>query len=264
MKPLILSLLTMFSAAALQAQNKATAAWIPESEEIANGKALRTVVRMNVDKGWHTYWENPGEGGLPLEIKAELPEDWILGEIQYPAPKRFMTGELPGFGYEGEVLFPVTITPAADASGKSADLKAKLVWLTCDDESCLPGDAELVPTKADPALVAAAFDALPKEIPGAKLVLLSADQTIEFALTLPADSKLNPTDFKVFPATRNIVDPAAVMKFEKDSTNPNRWLCSAPKSEYLSDTPNETVLVFVDGENRAWKLATDATLEVVD
>lgn len=124
----VLALATVLALPSVHAENMATAEWIPESNKVAPGELFRTVVRMKVNEGWHTYWENPGEGGLPIAVKAELPEGWTLGKIQFPAPIAFTTGQLHGFGYEGEVLFPLTITPPAgsDATELPAGIVPKI------------------------------------------------------------------------------------------------------------------------------------------
>ncbi len=144
----------------------ATATWLSTKEPSASDEAIHTVIRMVVDDGWHTYWENPGEGGMPVSIEAELPEGWSIGEIQHPVPKRFMTGELPGFGYEGEILFPLILTPPENFEGEIPDFSATLSWLTCNDETCVPGKAALKLSKtASDRLIESAFDALPRPLP---------------------------------------------------------------------------------------------------
>lgn len=79
---------------------------------------------------------------MPLKATWTLPEGRKAGELQQPLPKRFMTGELPGFGHEGSTVFLVELLPPAAASGE-AECKVKLAWLTCGDSSCVPGDVEL-------------------------------------------------------------------------------------------------------------------------
>ncbi len=90
MKTIFLTLSAIISfAISASGEGKASAEWLAGSI----GKEIRTVIRMKIDSGWHTYWENPGEGGLPLSIEIELPEGWKAAEISYPTPVRFMTGE---------------------------------------------------------------------------------------------------------------------------------------------------------------------------
>ena len=258
MKASILALASLFALPTAHAQNMATAEWIPESVEVAQGKEFRTVVRLKINEGWHTYWENPGEGGLPIAVKAELPEGWTLGKIQFPAPIAFKTGPLSGYGYEGEVLFPLTITPppGSGATELPEGIVAKITWLTCNDKSCVPGKTEASPTPAQPELVEKAFAALPEKISRSTLSCDTSGDDVKLALTLPADSKLDPTSCKVFPVTRNVIDPSAKSVFGKDASNANTWVTTAPKSEYLDGTPDSLSLVLVDADGKAWVVYT--------
>lgn len=239
-------------------QQHATAVWLAESPAATAGKPIRTVIRMNVSEGWHTYWENPGEGGMPLAIEATLPDGWTMGGIQYPAPKRFMTGELAGFGYEGEVLLAVTVTPPAGFEGEIPALNATLSWLTCNDETCVPGESELsLPAKAEPEIVAKAYEALPKPIPGASLSLATNGDSPIITLTVLGSPDFDPIAYEVFPATRNIIAPSAKPVFSKHPSKPGTWIASAPKSEYLSGAPKELALILASPGKSAWKVSTE-------
>ena len=64
--------------------------------------------------------------------------------MQFPAPRRLPLGPLMDFGYEDEVLFPITLT--ADSTLKAPStvpLSAHVDWLVCR-EVCIPGKADLV------------------------------------------------------------------------------------------------------------------------
>ncbi|MBU6467373.1 MAG: hypothetical protein KGQ30_11720, partial [Burkholderiales bacterium] len=54
--------------------------------------------------GWHTYWKNAGDSGLPTELRWTLPAGMDVGEIAWPVPHRIRVGPLANYGYEGEVL----------------------------------------------------------------------------------------------------------------------------------------------------------------
>jgi thiol:disulfide interchange protein DsbD len=38
---------------------------IAETKTIAPGQKLRVALVQEIEKGWHTYWVNPGDSGLP-------------------------------------------------------------------------------------------------------------------------------------------------------------------------------------------------------
>ncbi|MES2437825.1 MAG: protein-disulfide reductase DsbD domain-containing protein [Verrucomicrobiota bacterium] len=223
---------------------KAEADWISTSGTCEAGKPLQTAVRLALDEGWHTYWKNPGEGGMEISVKWELPEGWKAGELEQPVPKRFMTGGLPGFGYEGSVIFPVAFTPPAGFSGE-AKLRGKISWLTCNDDSCVPGNADLelslsagppAPTQ-DAATIAAALEKIPQPREnGAALTVEEKPKTLLLAITgieLAENSE-------IFPATPQVVDAAADFKFSKAG---DRWTAEVPKNEYATGPAKELTLV---------------------
>lgn len=248
---------TLFAAAMLTlpaaAEPPATVTWIAGTMTAKPGQPIRTAIVMKVSSGWHTYWENPGEGGMPLDIEAMLPGGWSLGAIQHPVPKRFMTGDLPGFGYEGEIHFPITLTAPDGFEGVLPAMTATLSWLTCNDETCLPGEAEMTLAAApEPKAVTDAYATLPQVIPGAKLTLAAKGNDVLLTLTAPEDFEAS--DFEIFPATRNIIDPAANPRFVKGGGN--TWTATAPKSEYLDGNSEELSLVLAAPGKGAWKIST--------
>jgi thiol:disulfide interchange protein DsbD len=96
-----------------------------------------------MDEQWHTYWKNPGASGMPTQIKWNLPDGFYAGEIQWPYPQKFESGELVSFGYEEEVFLLAEIkAPDTVKPGTKAEIAAEVNWLACK-ESCIPGQADL-------------------------------------------------------------------------------------------------------------------------
>lgn len=198
------------------------------------GKPVTVGIRLKVDEGWHSYWVNPGEGGMALGAKWTLPEGWKAGELQQPVPKRFKTGDLPGFGYEGEAVFLVDLTPPASAKG-DAECKVKLSWLTCDQKACVSGTAELAvklpagdaAAGKDAAAIAAAAKKIPKPYAGLKLDLEESGKTLELALNNPPGLDLNGA--QVFPATPQVVDAGDPLELQPAKSG---WIIKAKKNEY--------------------------------
>jgi thiol:disulfide interchange protein len=109
---------------------------------IPPGGAAYLALRQSIDKGWHTYWRNPGDSGEATKLDWTLPAGWTAGDIVWPAPSRLVIGPLTNYGYSGEVLLPVSITAPADARPGDYVLKAKASFLVCED-ICIPEEAEL-------------------------------------------------------------------------------------------------------------------------
>ena len=119
------------------------ASLISETRNIVPGQPLHLALRQQIQPGWHAYWSNPGESGLPTTIDWSLPPEFRAGPILWPTPERFIYGPVVGYGYKGEVLLPVIIDVPTDLRlGTNVTLSARVSWLACSD-TCVPEDAEL-------------------------------------------------------------------------------------------------------------------------
>lgn len=136
-------------------------------------KGLLVAVHMKIEPGWHVYWQNPGEAGMPVEISWELPEGFRSLPLEHPVPERFESDGITGFGYKKEVVLFSRIVPEElrdDLSfpQRGFPLKADLSWLSCK-EVCIPGSASLnlEPDKPGPVrerLVEHFLDRIPRSL----------------------------------------------------------------------------------------------------
>lgn len=113
---------------------------VADTTAIVPGKPFRVGLVMKIEKGWHTYWQYPGDAGSPAEIKWQLPPGFTAGPIQWPAPETIDEPEaqLQSYAYEGEVMLIQTITPPANLAPQAAlSIKADASWLVCA-ETCIP------------------------------------------------------------------------------------------------------------------------------
>jgi DsbC/DsbD-like thiol-disulfide interchange protein len=116
------------------------------------GSCFHLWLRLTIAKGWHIYWKNPGDSGLPTEISWRLPAGLQLEEMLWPWPKRILAEEATSFGYEGEVFFLSRFSvSAAFPCPSAASLRAEINYLVCR-EGCLPGSTSVeitLPVKSD-------------------------------------------------------------------------------------------------------------------
>ncbi len=129
--------------AAAQPAPKVKAELVTERAYVQPGGTVRVALHEAIKTGWHTYWVNPGDSGEPSRLEWKLPPGWKASEIAWPYPKRLPVGPLMNFGYENEVLLPVTLTAPADAKpGDTVTLTAHATWLVCE-EVCIPEEADV-------------------------------------------------------------------------------------------------------------------------
>jgi DsbC/DsbD-like thiol-disulfide interchange protein len=120
------------------------ASLIADSVTPAAGSPLWVGLKMHHDAGWHTYWKNPGDAGMPTRITWTLPEGWTASGINWPAPARLQLGPLASYGYAGDAVLPVKLSLPAGWNAKlPAQIVAHTTWLVCK-EQCIPEGADLV------------------------------------------------------------------------------------------------------------------------
>lgn len=123
---------------AVQQSPRAAVTLISEAAAVTPGQSLRIGLRQKLAPHWHTYWKNPGDAGAPPEIKLALPDGAGASEIAWPGPDRIAVGPLVNFGYENEIVFPITVqVPANAQAGQTFPIEAQATWLVCERE-CIP------------------------------------------------------------------------------------------------------------------------------
>ena len=184
----------------------------------APGSTLYAAVILTAEKGWHTYWRNPGDAGEATKITWTLPAGWRAGEIVWPAPERLPVGPIMNYGYEGRVVLAVPIEiPASAAPGQSASLVANVDYLVCA-QVCVPGSAKVslaVPIVAgapplDPAWGKTITDTLaaaPKPA-GLRATFQRSGPGLTLAVAGPPLTGLSPTDVYFYPYQDTLIDQA--------------------------------------------------------
>ncbi len=123
---------------------------ISEFSAVHPGEVLQVGLRFKIEKGWHIYWQNPGDAGLAPSVTWNLPPGFKVSSIQWPIPKRIPLPSVMDYGYENEILLPATvIVPRHWDSSSPVSISAQVHWLVCK-ETCIPGQAALhleIPTE---------------------------------------------------------------------------------------------------------------------
>jgi len=232
---------------------KASVDWIAESIACEPGKPIRTAIRMMHDPGWHSYWINPGEAGIKTSVVWKLPPGWKTEGPGFPVPTRFTTSNLAGFGYEGTVLFPVTITPPADFNG-AARLTATVSWLACGEKGCVPGEAEIhldltagaVKPSPDAKEIHDSYQKLPRPAGNTpRLSVTENGKSLVLSIETESGAALDLDGREFFPATPDVIDPRAPIRFVKKDA---AWTAEVPKNEYAASPVRQITLVLAPNE----------------
>lgn len=135
--------------------------WLETGTTAVPGQPFTGAIRIRLDAGWHTYWHNGGDAGLPLAVDWTLPRGTRVNGPAYPTPTRLPQPPLMSYGYEREVLFPVTLTiPASAKVGERFRGTASVEWLVCADV-CLPAREDIAIDIPIAALTAGSTTAAP-------------------------------------------------------------------------------------------------------
>ncbi len=102
------------------------------------GTRITLALQLTMDRGWHTYWRNGGDAGLPLNVTWTLPDGVTAGPIRYPVPSLMPEPPLMTYGYRDSVTFLVDITVAPELRASSTlRVQGAADWLACA-ELCVP------------------------------------------------------------------------------------------------------------------------------
>jgi len=190
---------------------------VAEGPAVPGGEVELAIV-MHTQPGWHGYWVNPGDAGLPMDIKWQLPKGAGVGPLRFPVPDRLLVAGIVNYVYERDHALLTRLTVPKDANGV-VPLRAEAHWLACTDKVCVPEQGSIsldLPVGAGPATERSRFDewrrALPRPLASPAKFALGKDR-LEIAIPLPASVELGKPYF--FPAEDGPIDYAAQQGFRR-------------------------------------------------
>ena len=208
---------------------------LAETMTPAPGETITLAFHMTPDKGWHGYWENPGDAGLGMTAHWELPQGVSAGNLEYPVPHTLVISGLMNHVYESDyaVLVPLSI-PENTVKGTKIPVRVSATALVCDDKLCVPQDFNLsldlvVGDGAITPEARAQFDGWRAKLPrpltlGERdaLYMLSGG-VMKIGVKLP--QSLGLSDPHLFAATGEAIDYAAPQRFYRSGD----WLVMETK-----------------------------------
>ena len=193
-----------------------------EPQLVAEGPAppggeVEVAIQMIPKPGWHGYWLNPGDAGLPMDVKWQLPKGFEAGPLRYPVPTRLTIAGLMNYVYERDYAVLVRLKVPADATGL-IPIRAEARWLACTDKICVPeqGELELDLPVGSGTPQRAQFDqwrqALPRPLASVGHFAVAGDK-LRIAIPLPASVEVGQP--YLFPMADGPVDYAAKQSFSR-------------------------------------------------
>ncbi len=191
-----------------------------ERQGFAPGETTWFALRQELQLGWHVYWKNPGDSGLPLSLTWTLPEGYTAGEPVYPTPERIIIEPLANYGHHGEPVFMAAVTAPEDAQvGDEIVVEVSAFWLICA-EICVPEEGQFrltLPVVEAPtlntrgaAIIEEARTLTPVSHDGAAVFSAHSEK---MELQVDWANRPAPRDVYFFPVLEGLVEPVAAQTF---------------------------------------------------
>jgi thioredoxin:protein disulfide reductase len=142
--PLIVILLipaTFYSGALPQSSADVNVSGSIAPDKVKKGRIARASVVMDIPSGLHVQSNKPLDKFLiATKLDVEAPSGMKVGPVSYPRAVmrklKFSKGMVAV--YEGRSVVRFNVTVPASYSGESGEIKGKLRFQACNDESCFP------------------------------------------------------------------------------------------------------------------------------
>jgi thiol:disulfide interchange protein DsbD len=268
---LLCGLVCGFSLAANAAPEKPVFLELLSDKSAANpGSTFRVSVKAKIAPGWHIYWSNPGETGLPTLIKWQVPKGCSVSATHYPVPNRYVQKitdnlSMVSHTFEGEVFFTadVTIPPSIEA-GKEVIVSADVDWQACK-EICTPPTTTLlnisVPVRAeevDSSSAQAILMAWRKgqgAAPQIKVSVVKTDDALQLKGVIPTGAKPPTPEALFLPTSSGLVpeNGQQTLHIDKDSLT-----LTVPLNDKAL-LPTALTGFLINGDGTAFWLTTEDT-----
>ena len=205
----ILLLFSFFGSAEIADTGHARISLIKDHSDFVPGTSINIGLKVSMDKGWHTYWRNPGDSGGPIEIDWDLPKGFSVSDIKWPLPEKIEYPPLMTYGYEDFVIYPMVLSVPADYSDDYFEMTADI--LICADV-CIPESGKissnLLDIESDPLI----YEWL-ESIPSKSLPITTSlnDNNLEIRFTFEKEIK----EIYFFPDENNSIDYSSKQNFYK-------------------------------------------------
>jgi len=132
---------TLYSNPAPQSSGDVNVSGSIAPDKIKKGRIARATVVMDIPAGLHVQSNKPLDKFLvATKLDVETPSGMAVGPVSYPRAlmKKLKFSKGMVAVYEGKSLVRFNVTVPANYSGGSGEVKGKLRFQACNDESCFP------------------------------------------------------------------------------------------------------------------------------
>ena len=205
----ILLLFSFFGSAEIVDTGHARISLIKDHSDFVPGTSINIGLKVSMDKGWHTYWRNPGDSGGPIEIDWDLPKGFSVSDIKWPLPERIEYPPLMTYGYEDFVIYPMVLSIPADYSDDYFEMNADI--LICADV-CIPESGKISSNLLDIESDSLIYEWL-ESVPSKSLPITTSlnDNNLEIRFTFEKEIK----EIYFFPDENNSIDYSSKQNFYK-------------------------------------------------
>ena len=205
----ILLLFSFFGSAEIVDTGHARISLIKDHSDFVPGTSINIGLKVSMDKGWHTYWRNPGDSGGPIVIDWDLPKGFSVSDIKWPLPEKIEYPPLMTYGYEDFVIYPMVLSIPADYSDDYFEMAADI--LICADV-CIPESGKISSNLLDIESDSLIYEWL-ESIPSKSLPITTSlnDNNLEIKFTFDKEIK----EIYFFPDENNSIDYSSKQNFYK-------------------------------------------------
>ena len=205
----ILLLFSFFGSAEIVDTGHARISLIKDHSDFVPGTSINIGLKVSMDKGWHTYWRNPGDSGGPIEIDWNLPKGFNVSDIKWPLPEKIEYPPLMTYGYEDFVIYPMVLSIPADYSDDYFEMNADI--LICADV-CIPESGKISSNLLDIESDSLIYEWL-ESVPSKSLPITTSlnDNNLEIKFTFEKEIK----EIYFFPDENNSIDYSSKQNFYK-------------------------------------------------
>jgi DsbC/DsbD-like thiol-disulfide interchange protein/cytochrome c biogenesis protein CcdA len=114
---------------------------ISEYSQIIAGDESKLLLEVDLVENWHSYWDNPGDSGYPVNIEIIDNNDAEIIGHQSQVPEIIVFDTLVNFGYHDKFYINYDLKFNKALSKGDHKIKLRISYLVCND-ICIPENIE--------------------------------------------------------------------------------------------------------------------------